>query len=76
VSLGVLVLVDAALLGVCSRDSLVPRWLGFAQPDRMTILFCGSKKSMASGLPMATALFAGHGSGCWCSPSCCFTRSS
>jgi sodium/bile acid cotransporter 7 len=64
VALGVLVLVDAALLGVVlTVTSLVPRWLGFARPDRMTILFCGSKKSMASGLPMATALFAGHGIG-------------
>ena len=35
------------------------RALGFARADRITILFCGSKKSLASGLPMATVLF-GH----------------
>jgi sodium/bile acid cotransporter 7 len=33
--------------------------LGFARADRITIVFCGSKKSLASGLPMATVLF-GH----------------
>jgi sodium/bile acid cotransporter 7 len=26
-------------------------------------VFCGSKKSLAAGLPMATVLFAGHGAG-------------
>jgi len=64
VSLGVVVLVDAALLGVVvTVTTLVPRWLGFAPPDRMTIVFCGSKKSLASGLPMAGVLFAGQGIG-------------
>jgi len=63
-SLGMLVLVDAALLGVVlTVTSLLPRWLGFSQADRITILFCGSKKSMASGLPMAGVLFAGQGVG-------------
>ena len=31
--------------------------LGFSRPDRIAILFCGSKKSLASGVPIATALF-------------------
>jgi sodium/bile acid cotransporter 7 len=35
------------------------RLLGFPLADRITIVFCGSKKSLASGLPMATVLF-GH----------------
>ncbi|PWL17891.1 hypothetical protein DKP76_09005 [Falsochrobactrum shanghaiense] len=35
------------------------RWLGFDHADRITILFCGSKKSLASGAPMASAIFAG-----------------
>ncbi|MGH3493488.1 MAG: bile acid:sodium symporter, partial [Sciscionella sp.] len=30
----------------------------FGRADRITIVFCGSKKSLASGLPMATVLFA------------------
>ncbi|RMX07752.1 bile acid:sodium symporter [Corticibacter populi] len=33
--------------------------LGFDLPDRITILFCGSKKSLATGVPMAQVLFAG-----------------
>jgi sodium/bile acid cotransporter 7 len=37
--------------------------LGFDRADRITIVFCGSKKSLAAGLPMATVLFAGQGAG-------------
>jgi len=36
------------------------RALGFAKEDEITIVFCGSKKSLASGIPMAKVLFAGH----------------
>ena len=46
----------AAVLGATSGGA---RLLGFARADRITIMFCGSKKSLASGLPMATVLF-GH----------------
>ncbi|MCX2697151.1 MULTISPECIES: bile acid:sodium symporter family protein [Ochrobactrum] len=35
------------------------KWLGFHRADRITIMFCGSKKSLASGAPMASAIFAG-----------------
>lgn len=31
--------------------------LGFSREDQITILFCGSKKSLASGVPMANVLF-------------------
>jgi sodium/bile acid cotransporter 7 len=31
----------------------------FDRADRITVLFCGSKKSLATGLPMAGVLFAG-----------------
>ncbi len=31
--------------------------LGFVREDRVVMLFCGSKKSLASGVPMASALF-------------------
>ncbi len=34
------------------------RALGFASADQITIVFCGSKKSLASGVPMAKVLFA------------------
>ncbi|WIY01823.1 bile acid:sodium symporter family protein [Amycolatopsis mongoliensis] len=46
----------AAVLGATGWGA---RALGFARADRITIVFCGSKKSLASGLPMATVLF-GH----------------
>jgi len=36
------------------------KYLRFGKPDRITILFCGSKKSLASGAPMANAIFANH----------------
>jgi sodium/bile acid cotransporter 7 len=36
------------------------RQLGFSRPDEITIVFCGSKKSLVNGLPIAALLFAGH----------------
>ena len=45
-----LVIVAATVLG---------KAFGFNQEDRITILFCGSKKSLATGVPMAQVLFAG-----------------
>ncbi len=59
-----LFLVDAALLGaVLLATSLVSRAFRFGRADRITIVFCGSKKSLASGLPMASILFAGQSVG-------------
>lgn len=37
--------------------------LGFDRPDRIAILFCGTKKSLATGVPMASVLFAGQAVG-------------
>jgi sodium/bile acid cotransporter 7 len=31
--------------------------LGFARADRMVMLFCGSTKSLASGVPIAVIIF-------------------
>jgi solute carrier family 10 (sodium/bile acid cotransporter), member 7 len=57
----VLALVDAALLAaVITILTFASKWLGFSRADQITIVFCGSKKSLASGLPIATVLFAGH----------------
>jgi solute carrier family 10 (sodium/bile acid cotransporter), member 7 len=39
------------------------RRLGFNKADEITIVFCGSKKSLASGIPMAKVLFASHAVG-------------
>lgn len=36
------------------------RALGFNKQDEIAIVFCGSKKTLASGLPMAKILFAGQ----------------
>ncbi len=37
----------------------VARALGFDRGDAIAIQFCGTKKSLATGVPMATVLFAG-----------------
>jgi sodium/bile acid cotransporter 7 len=38
-------------------NTYVARWLGFDIADEITIVFCGSKKSLANGIPMANVLF-------------------
>ncbi len=43
--------------------NLLGKWLGFNLEDRITILFAGSKKSLATGVPMAQVLFAGSSIG-------------
>ena len=61
---GALLLLDAALLGiVLTATATASRLLGFNRADHITIVFCGSKKSLASGLPMASVLFAGQSLG-------------
>ena len=45
---------------IIPATTLLSRRLGFSKQDEIAIVFCGSKKSMASGIPMATILFAGH----------------
>lgn len=39
------------------------RWLGFPDADRIAIMFCGTKKSLATGVPMASVLFTGQAVG-------------
>ncbi|MFE2507829.1 bile acid:sodium symporter family protein [Streptomyces naganishii] len=63
VRLGGLLVVEAALLAVM----LALTWYGaralrFGREDRIAIQFAGSKKSLASGLPMASVLFGAHAS--------------
>ncbi|MFD9128795.1 bile acid:sodium symporter family protein [Kitasatospora sp. NPDC059571] len=56
--LGVLLVLCAVLLAVVLAVSgAAARRLGFDRPDRVTIRFCGSKKSLANGLPLATIIF-------------------
>jgi sodium/bile acid cotransporter 7 len=45
---------------VMTTITWVSRRLGFRREDEITLVFCGSKKSMASGIPMAKILFAGQ----------------
>ncbi|WP_131740361.1 bile acid:sodium symporter family protein [Actinomadura roseirufa] len=60
VEFGVLALVIAALLAIAlGVAEALSRAGGFSAEDRVAILFCGSQKSLASGLPMATVLFGG-----------------
>ncbi|MCJ0978943.1 bile acid:sodium symporter [Rhodococcus sp. ARC_M12] len=59
--IGVVVAVCTALLAlVLTITWYGGKWLGFAFEDRLVLLFCGSKKSLASGLPMAAVLFVGQ----------------
>ncbi len=59
-TLGLLLLVNAVLLAsVLGATALLSRRLGFKRADEIAIVFCGSKKSLASGIPMANILFAG-----------------
>jgi sodium/bile acid cotransporter 7 len=60
-SLGLLALADVVILGiVLAFTALAARRAGFSREDEIVVVFCGSKKSLASGVPMANILFAGH----------------
>lgn len=56
-----LTLICSLLLTIVMLLSLyIPKWLGFNRADQITVFFCGSKKTLASGVPMAQILFAGQ----------------
>ncbi|MBA3812274.1 MAG: bile acid:sodium symporter, partial [Caulobacteraceae bacterium] len=56
--IGQLIVVCAGLLAaVLGVTVLFARAAGFAKADEIAIVFCGSKKSLASGVPMAGILF-------------------
>ena len=60
-ALGGLLVINAVLLAAALLlTGYGARALGFDKEDEITIVFCGSKKSLASGVPMAKVLFAGH----------------
>ncbi|WP_223545865.1 bile acid:sodium symporter family protein [Pseudomonas sp. A-B-19] len=55
-----LAVVCCIVLGlVLLASTVLGKAFGFNREDRITILFCGSKKSLATGVPMAQVLFAG-----------------
>ena len=61
VSLGTLVIIGIVsfilLAVVLVFTTYSARALGFNKADEITIVFCGSKKSLANGIPMANILF-------------------
>tara|TARA_R110002124_G_scaffold133942_7_gene296522 strand:+ start:6643 stop:7650 length:1008 start_codon:yes stop_codon:yes gene_type:complete len=60
-TLALMVLASTAMLAIIMTGTvLVGRVSGLAPEDQIVLLFCGSKKSLASGLPMANILFAGQ----------------
>lgn len=60
-TLGIIIGADVLLLAVVMLITvLIGRVTKLPREDRMVLFFCGSKKSLASGLPMANILFAGQ----------------
>jgi len=54
-----LVVISLVLLAIAlGIGTFTSRRLGFSKEDEIAIVFCGSKKSLASGIPMAKVLFA------------------
>jgi solute carrier family 10 (sodium/bile acid cotransporter), member 7 len=60
---GLLVADGVLLAAALITTGLVSKWLGFERADRVTIVFCGSKKSLSSGITMAKVIFASHAVG-------------
>jgi len=64
VMLASLLAISALMLAlIMVLTTVISRRLGFNKEDEITIVFCGSKKSLASGVPMAKVLFASHAVG-------------
>ncbi|WP_106479111.1 bile acid:sodium symporter family protein [Phytohalomonas tamaricis] len=54
-----MVIVDCILLAVVLIiTTYASRLLKFSKEDEITVVFCGSKKTLASGIPMANVLFS------------------
>lgn len=52
------IIIDVVLLTIILIfSSLLSKALGFTLADRIAIIFCGSKKTLASGVPIANVLF-------------------
>jgi len=59
-----LLVVCAVILGLAlTATTWLARRLGFSKEDEITIVFCGSKKSLVSGVPMAKVLFPSAAAG-------------
>lgn len=55
--LGLLACCSVLLLVVFACTWALGRWCGFAPADSKTLFFCGSKKSLTTGIPLANVLF-------------------
>jgi sodium/bile acid cotransporter 7 len=53
-----LILCVVLLAVVLSLTTFAARRLGFDKPDEIALVFCGSKKSLASGAPIAAAMLS------------------
>lgn len=63
-TLALLIVLNGVVLAlVLAATTLASRTLGFSTPDEIAIVMCGSKKSLASGVPMANIIFAGQNLG-------------
>ncbi len=60
---GLLVADGILLAAALITTGLVSKWLGFKRTDQVTIIFCGSKKSLSQGVTMAKVIFASHAVG-------------
>src|SRR5580704_4096454 len=60
---GLLVADGVLLAAALITTGLVGKWLGFGRADRVTIVFCGSKKSLSQGITIAKVIFASHAVG-------------
>lgn len=57
----IVALAAAGIFAAATAAALVVgRRLGFAEGDRLALLFCGPQKTLAAGAPMGQILFAGH----------------
>ena len=60
-SLGAIV---ASLLAIALLTTIAAtRTAGLAKADEVAVVFCGSQKSLVSGVPIASALFSGPAAG-------------
>lgn len=59
VSIGIVAVVAIVLLSVALAITFTVGRRFFARPDEIVLVFCGSKKSLAAGIPIAQVLFAG-----------------
>jgi sodium/bile acid cotransporter 7 len=74
VALTILLCVVLLFLGIVIA-AVAGRIMGLSIADEAAAVFCGSKKSLASGLPMAKVLFAGHpGFGMIVLPIMCYNQ--